>query len=550
MRFLIEWGPSALAALLVLAAGDGRSEFAGGKLSQRVLSRPKATAGAVTLALCLLLAWVERPAPFVHDEFAYLLAADTFAHGRLTNPTPPAWEHFESFHTIVTPSYQAKYPPGQGLFLAAGQLLTGHPIVGVWLSMTFAAMALAWMLEAWFPPGWALLGGLLPILRFGTLGNWNGREWAMWSNSYWGGGVALLGGALLLGAACRLSERARVRDGLWLGLGIAILANSRPYEGLVASAVIGIALLVRGLRRQPIRRLAAALGACALVLAAVGAWMAAYNRAVTGDPLRMPYSEYYQQYELTPQLSFLPAKPEAPDFRHEVFHRYALEFQVSSYNEAKTTGAIKRKDVELLLSFFLGPALLIPLGVGLFSVRRYWHVVAAAVLVLSVSAHLFVATSHYFPHYLAPAVPGLLALIVLGWKRLTEWSPRGRPVGAAIAAGLVFACVVSFALSSLWRLDMGPEQAASYGSRRIELTKEISKTPGKHLVVVQYQPGHDIHQEWVYNGADIDGAKIVWARAMTPDKDRELLKAFPNRKAWLLDPDLSELIEHPLGRNP
>src|SRR5271154_7296384 len=191
--------------------------------------------GMIALGLrLLLLTVIPPPRPAIPDEFSYLLAADTFSHGRLTNPTHPMWIHFETFHELSHPTYASMYPPGQGLALALGQIFHA-PWSALWISMAVLCGLITWALWGWLEPPWAIAGGLLAALQL---------TGSYWTETYWGGTVAAIGGALVVGALARLLRRASAAPALVFGLGLAILANTRPFEGLVLGALSAVILLV------------------------------------------------------------------------------------------------------------------------------------------------------------------------------------------------------------------------------------------------------------------------------------------------------------------
>jgi hypothetical protein len=205
---LLEGGLTAIAVSLAFCwPRAGSSWFKAAERAFSRLARQK-TASVVVVGIAAfvlrlaLLPLFPIPKPYIYDDFSFLLAANTFASGRLTNPTPAMWTHFESFHIDMVPTYMSMYFPAQGLLLAAGKVVTGYAWFGLLAVTALMCAAICWMLQAWLPPGWALLGGLLAVLRLGLF--------SYWINMYTGAGsVAALGGALVLGALPRLENRSR-----------------------------------------------------------------------------------------------------------------------------------------------------------------------------------------------------------------------------------------------------------------------------------------------------------------------------------------------------
>jgi hypothetical protein len=500
--------------------------------------------GVTALALRAAVLPIEPiPEPIVHDEFGYLLSADTFAHGRLTNPTPPMWEHFETFHVMFHPTYASIYPPAQGLFLAFGKVFFGHPFWGVWLSIGLMCAAITWMLQGWLSPEWALLGGAIAIVRYGVFG--------YWADSYWGGTVAAIGGALVLGALPRIKKSQKVANALLMGIGLTILANSRPYEGFVFSLPIAMVLIYWVFSRDgpplriTVRRLVIPL---MLLLAITSVGTSYYFWRVTGSPIRMPYQIERQTYAVAPYFIWQHVRAE-PEYRHPVMRKMFVDEEMLGRNVTSSTAGVLLRSY-LVWSFFLGPVLSLPLLMLFFSLRRNLPIqsitpslrMLLAVLASSIFGAFLVV--FYSPHYSAPATGLIIAFVVLSMRQLRSWGSAGMFLVRAI----VVVCFISFALrASGGPLNVGLHefyefawhQKAQAGFGKAALQERLERTHGTHLVIVRYGPDHKPFDEWVYNEADIDHAKIIWAREMSAEQNENLIQYFKNRRAWLLEPDIN-----------
>lgn len=486
----------------------------------------------VSFAGSAVVGWIAGiPQPHLTDEFSYLLAADTFAHGRLSNPTHPMWMHFESLHIIQRPTYVSKYPPAQGLVLAAGQIIGGHPIVGVWLSFALMCGAISWMLYAWLPPRWAVLGAVLAIInpQLGVAG--------YWAQSYWGGAVAATGGALVLGGFRRLMRQPRPRTSLALGIGLAILANSRPYEGLVLSLPAGMYLFGWMLGKRGPAVLVSMRQIVLPVLTVVGLTgmaMGYYNHRVSGDPFRLPYQIHEDTYAVAPLFLWQSARPE-PEYRHEDIRQYHTRYVRTGYSQQLSMAGFLEKVstaasvlIWQFLNVFLLPIIaLLPLFLR-WALHSRWPRFALLTSALVLCALL--VEVHWAVHYMAPIV-ALNYFFIVSAMRWCGQQRRtfGRLLTASVASLAAVALVAS--LDARTRTD----DSLSWSTQRARLLAHFTGEAGQHLLVVRYHTNDSRRPVWEYNEADIDSAKVVWARTMDEPQNCKLMKYFSDRQIWSVD---------------
>jgi len=486
------------------------------------------------------------PQPVLHDEFAYIFEGETFAQGRLTNPPPPGPpEFFETFHHLVTPFYIGKFPPGQGLALAMGVLL-GHAIIGIWIINGLWAIALYWMLRGFAPPRWALLGAVAGIATYGAF--------SYWGQTYWGGSVLALGGTLTFGGALRLLKRrgCPYAASTLAGLGCGIMALTRPLDGFIFSLLPAAVILWPAGR--PVGKKPATLGRFLSFLAPAAAGvglMLAYNVATTGSALLFAHRLYDNTF--VPRLVLFvwqkppPPSPGEPTYLADYQNAYADNMAAdpltwSQQFQNATHFADNLRDFIFPLATL--PLVLIGL-LGAFITRD-----RAARLALGSLAFLLLPLAilryYGFPHYAAAWTAPALVLMVQGARQACAALRRRRScqpwLPFAATTILLFFAPASAVVGVLDRGQPGWRGPPYYWALdrqdlTAQLTKRFAATGHRQLVALIYPPGHNPHDEWVFNSPDPAAQPVLWARSLGPQLDQKLFAAFPEYDHWILQTD-------------
>jgi hypothetical protein len=535
--------------LLFFRAGGGVESWFNRLANRRGL----AVAIAMAIAMvprALLLPWFPIPDPFIADEFSYILGAQTFALGRLTNPVHPFLQHFETFHVNMLPTYQSQYQPAPSLFMALPISLHLSPWWGVWLATGLMTGAICWALQPLIRPRYALLAALFVGVKYGLF--------SQYSDSYWGGSVCALGAALALGGFIRVLDTARARDVAWTLLGVSLLAGSRPWEGVMFTAPLAIGLLGFVMTRKGVRVLVPATA----MLVALGAFMAYYNYRGTGHATEMPYVANFKQYHFVQPFFGMALLP-VPNYNHEVMKTFFVQWEARPGLLAQYPKGVETLEKAKLTYYYavhFAPVLLLAL-LGLWAAirteRRRWLVYTALFMLVA----LFSVVWWPLASYPAPLLVSYFGLAFLGFRVVRATRIRGYRVGLYWTRGLavVLLCWVAAQAQDLGRRqlkgDPDPQNgynallthncdhettptqwscadAVPYQIERLRIIHQLERSGGKHLVFVHYEPWHVYHQEWVYNTPNIDQQQVVLAR-IGPEYDVcKLVRYYGGRKVW------------------
>jgi hypothetical protein len=267
----------------------------------------------------------------------------------------------------------------------------------------------------------------------------------------------------------------------------------------------------------------------------------------------MPYQVDRATYAVAPYFIWQSARP-LPAYNHEEMRYFYGERELDFYKSGRSLAGYLQLSffkITRFWFFYIGPAFTLPLicGIALLPYGFSWSRMSweqRFLLALTVTSVAGLALEVFFyPHYAAPMTSIVYLWVLLAMRSLCRWTWRGRPIGRALALAIPLICLSMLAVRAAagpLHLSLGSEWLpTSYNARPIQTARarieaDLRALPGDHLVLVHVGPHPQSDSDWVYNEAEIDAAKIVWARDMG-ERNQELLDYYKNRQVWLMDAD-------------
>ncbi len=106
-------------------------------------------------------------------------------------------------------------------------------------------------------------------------------------------------------------KTARFRYGLLMGIGIVVLAYTRPYEGLLLCVPVAAALgrwMLKAKNRPPALVLARRAAFPMVLIVAAAAWLGYYDMKAFGKATTLPYTIDRNTYAISPYYIWQPAR--------------------------------------------------------------------------------------------------------------------------------------------------------------------------------------------------------------------------------------------------
>ncbi len=483
------------------------------------------------------------PIPHRVDEFAYLLGADTFNQGRLSNPAPPDAEYFYAPHILSTPTYQMKYPPGQSFILALG-MIAGHPYFGVALLCGLFGAALCWGLQGHFNPAYALLGGMTGLLLYGPA--------TYFVQSYWGGLLFATGGSLILGAVFRYLNGERLYlNGVLLGLGITCLLLSRPFEGFLFCLIPASFVLAYWIRKDQefLTSLRKIITPALVILILYTAFSLNYNKAVTGDALTLPYVAYEEKYAAAPLFAWQDFRetPEVQNHFHSLWMMHTRE-TVERIRDFSTLELYFLR-ADFWRSFYTPHLWIIPFITGIVWLfyRRKWSLLMLSGGIILLLSSAFLISVFYQHHYHSVIALPVVVLILYGLKAFGRLAVKRPKVTKVLPIAMLMICIVPSVIKLGEYLLLGIPHL-TWTLQRREVTVQLQHMSKPAVVVVDYTDEAQPENLWHANGANLSDTEILWAQAYNQTAEEVLEFARERNAASLVWVKVGAQEERPLVR--